>query len=173
MEKADTSLHARLAEPEPVPAATVLDWIRQILAGLAAMHKGDLVHRDISPTNLMFAGDRLKIADVGTVRSTTDADITSPGDGAQLGSLIYIADEQRRDPHSASRAADVFSSGQIAYQMLTGLVPIANPPRLDRFPDVSPAVASVVETMREYQAEARHPDAGAALAAFRDAQACP
>ena len=170
IELAESALIDRL-DSGPVALDVALDWVDDALSGLAHLHDHGLVHRDVSPRNLMFVNGRLKVGDFGTVRSESDPDFTTDLEKAHLGSLVYIPHEQRATPHTVTSAADVFAAGQVAYQLLTGLAPIGNPPPLVGFPDVPGDVASVIEGMRSYDREARPQTARQALAEFRRARA--
>lgn len=169
MELAEESLYERL-EREPPPLDLALDWLEAILAGLSALHVRGLVHRDLSPRNVVFVDGIAKISDFGTARGNDDADLTSDVAKAQLGSLLYIPSEQRANPHGATASADVFAAGQIAYLMLTGLVPTGNPPPLETFEHVPGEVAATIDQMRSYLPGERFSSAAAALTALRRAR---
>ncbi len=154
LERAELSLYDRLRVPEdPLPLARIIDYLTQALAGMQALHECGLVHRDISPRNLLvFGADRLAVADLGAVRHYDDTTITGVG----LGSLLYISNEQFRDPRHATAQDDIFSLGQIAYEVLAGLPPHGNPePLALACPDVPRRIVDAIEGMRSYKREQR------------------
>lgn len=154
LERADLSLYDRLRVPDdPLPLARIIDYLTQALAGMQALHEYGLVHRDISPRNLLvFGADRLAVADLGAVRHYDDTTITGVG----LGSLLYISNEQLRDPRHATPQDDIFSLGQIAYEVLAGLPPHGNPESLAlACPDVPRRIVDAIERMRSYKREQR------------------
>ena len=90
-------------------------WRRSTGAGL--------VHRDVKPSNILFAADRVKLGDFGLARSDAGAgasDLTEPG--TALGTLAYLAPERLRG-EPGGPAADVFALATIAYLGLTGRLP--------------------------------------------------
>jgi serine/threonine protein kinase/transcriptional regulator with XRE-family HTH domain len=154
LERADLSLYELLStKPGPLPLARAVSYLGQALSGLQAIHAQGLVHRDVTPKNLLiFAGDRLAVADLGAVRHYDDATIT----GARMGSLLYISSEQLRNPRLAKARDDIFSVGQIAYQMLTGQLPHGNPdPLAVACPDVPLRLIDAIEAMRAHRGESR------------------
>ena len=119
----------------PVPVPVVIDYARQIVAGLAAAHEKGVVHRDLKPANLFLTTDgRIKILDFGLAKLRPpqalsekidlNASTQSPAarlthSGAILGTVGYMAPEQVRG-QEADQRADIFSFGVILYEMLTG-----------------------------------------------------
>lgn len=93
----------RLTCTEALPLALAL------ADALAHLHAGGLVHRDIKPSNVVFVNGRPKLADIGLVTSTTNADTL-------VGTLGYIPPEGPGTP-----AADIYSLGKVVYEMITGL----------------------------------------------------
>lgn len=143
-------------------------WLLQLLGGVAHLHSRGLVHRDLTPKNFIFGtNDVLKVADFGTLRSDQDLDATSEVSNVRLGSLVYISSEQRTDPHAATPADDVFSVGQVAYFLLSGVVPLGNPPPLAAF-DVPSDLVQAVERMRAYRRADRFESAVEALSALEE-----
>lgn len=165
METADGSLHDRikLADFELHEAA---QWVFEILSGLSEIHTCGLVHRDLSPKNVLFVGTRPKIADFGTTRCKDDDDLTSDLDRIAMGSLIYISAEQRKDPHSVEFSDDVFSAGQIAYELFTGNPPTFNAPPMTSYDGFPEGLAKIIERMRAYKRADRYDDATQALNDF-------
>ena len=111
------SLKQRLEAEGPLAAATAVRIARQVLAGLAHAHERRLLHGDISPDNILLAGDAAKIADFGMARTVRLAQHGSQ----QLGNPYYLAPEQFQA--EAVLASDVYSAGVVLYEMLTGALP--------------------------------------------------
>ena len=99
-----------------------IHYCRQILCGLARLHRAAIVHRDIKPGNLLISDeDRIKICDFGFSRLRGEK-LDRPRH-LVIGSPFYAAPEQERDPDSADQRADLYSAGVIVHRMLTGYLP--------------------------------------------------
>jgi eukaryotic-like serine/threonine-protein kinase len=92
----------------------------QIARALAYVHERGLVHRDVTPGNVMVGPDgSVKLMDFGVVKET-DADLTAAGE--LIGTAAYMAPEQiSGDPVDAR--ADLYSLGAVMYLLLTGKRP--------------------------------------------------
>ena len=91
----------------------------QICEGLDYAHYKGVIHRDIKPANIMIAGDgTVKIMDFGIAKS--GAGLTHTGE--VLGTPNYMSPEQVRGRTLDGRT-DLFSTGVILYEMLTGEKP--------------------------------------------------
>ena len=113
----------------PLPAARALDVARQVLAGLAEIHAQGIVHRDLSPDNIMLresAGraapgqdhrPRHRQARRRRVRSQMT------GTGLFLGKLKYCSPEQAGalpPGETLDARSDLYSFGVVLYEMLAG-----------------------------------------------------
>jgi len=106
--------HGRLA---PARAA---DIAVQVLAGLAYAHQKGVLHRDIKPANVMLGGDTARVMDFGVALQLDQTDAGR----ALTGTPAYLAPEYiAGGPFTP--AADVFATGMMLYEMLTGSVPVA------------------------------------------------
>ena len=100
----------------PAVTTTVVGQLADVLDHV---HGCGIVHRDLSPANLMLDGDRLTLIDFGIARS----DDRTATDGADLiGTTRYLAPEliQGAPPSAAS---DQYAAAVITYEMLTGAWP--------------------------------------------------
>jgi serine/threonine protein kinase/outer membrane protein assembly factor BamD (BamD/ComL family) len=153
----------------PFPLALAADLASQVLAGLDHIHRRGLLHRDISPDNVMLsfdADDRLtaKIIDLGIAKDVTNsvaADTTQVG--VLIGNPKYMSPEQLGflgDGEQVDGRADLYCLGVVLYEMLLGVPPFASEtphgyimkhltqaPR--RFADVKPhlAIPDGIETV--------------------------
>ncbi|MBN2053461.1 protein kinase, partial [bacterium] len=104
-----------------IPPDRLQPIVRQVLEALAAIHGEGLVHRDITPTNIMVADERVKLMDFGLVKPVhPDVSLTVPG--TILGTMNYISPEQARGEQVDFRS-DLYSLGVVLFEALSGNVP--------------------------------------------------
>lgn len=104
--------------------AQILGIVRQAALGLAYAHDHDVITRGLSPERLLVQGQGrlVKVLEPG-VAAEAALDASRTATMADMGALRYMAPELGRDPIGDARA-DVYSLGVIAYEMLTGRVPL-------------------------------------------------
>lgn len=110
---ADVLAKGRMRAPE------VLDLAVAMLGALAAAHTAGIVHRDVKPGNVLRAADGTwKVADFGIAKINEAAgDLTATG--VLIGTPSYVSPE-RLDGDPATPASDVYSTGVVLYEALTG-----------------------------------------------------
>src|SRR3990172_6035311 len=114
------TLHRLLADKQVLPADQVIEYSRQVCAGLDYAHSHGVVHRDMKPANLMIESDgTLKIMDFGIAKSGGTGMTTA---GQVLGTPNYMSPEQVKGRALDGRS-DLFSFGVILYEMVTGEKP--------------------------------------------------
>ncbi len=107
---------------EPAQAAT---WVAQIARGLDALHRSDVLHLDIKPSNVLIHSptNRALLTDIGLDRDEVDVDgerkIRSRG-----GTPAYMSPEQTRSGIVDERS-DIFSLGVMFYELLHGTRPFS------------------------------------------------
>ncbi len=111
---------------QPLDPRTVIEIGEQTLAGLGYLHARNLVHRDISPENLMMTKDEngcllVKLIDLGIAKSLEDT-ITLTRAGDFMGKLSYASPEQFGD--KVDSRSDFYSLGIVLYELLTRVKPI-------------------------------------------------
>jgi serine/threonine protein kinase len=98
----------------------VFEIMKQLLGGLDYSHKQGVVHRDIKPANLMITpGPKVKIMDFGIARLESSS-LTQVG--TVVGTPTHMSPEQLMGLQADGRA-DLWSSGVILYELLTGTSP--------------------------------------------------
>jgi serine/threonine protein kinase len=110
----------------PLDPATVVNIGVQTLAALEYLHQRNLIHRDISPDNLMIArvtdgSPLIKLIDLGIAKSLEDNSILTQT-GNFMGKVSYASPEQFGGVVDAR--SDIYSLGVVLYELLTAAKPI-------------------------------------------------
>ena len=166
--------------------AQVAGVLEGVLAGLAHGESRSIVHRDLKPENLLVTADgRVKIADFGVARAYADA-VTRPvvtAVGTTIGTPAYMAPEQALG-HEVGPAADLYSLGIVAWELLVGRVPFEEkdtpvavlykhvhepvPPVRSVAPDVDPRIDAWLERVLAKDPADRFADAEGAWEELED-----
>jgi eukaryotic-like serine/threonine-protein kinase len=104
----------------PVPPLEAAGIVADVAAGLERAHAAGVLHRDVKPANIVFAGSIPKLVDFGIARSSALATMTKAD--VVLGTAAYISPEQAQGL-PATAASDVYSFGVILYRLLSGQLP--------------------------------------------------
>ncbi|MGW1227890.1 Stk1 family PASTA domain-containing Ser/Thr kinase [Streptomyces sp. NPDC001515] len=180
---AGCTLRDVLRERGALRPRAALDILDPVLAALGAAHRAGFVHRDMKPENVLIGDDgRVKVADFGLVRAVGSVTNTT---GTILGTVSYLAPEQI-EHGTADTRADVYASGVVLYEMLTGAKPHTGetpaqviyqhlnedvPPPSAAVPGLAPALDALVASATARDPEVRPFDAVALLAESRRARA--
>ena len=151
------SLAARMAHG-PLDRYTAVRYLHGIAAGLDYAHAHGVVHRDVKPANVLLSSDDTPVlADFGLAKLLQGSSLKSMT-GVTTGTPAYMAPEQVAG-RQVGPAADRYSLATIAYEMLTGVIPFDGEalmellyaqvhrepmPPSSRYPDLGPAVDSVI-----------------------------
>jgi serine/threonine protein kinase len=112
----------KAAAPAPIELEPALALIEDVLRGLAYAHAAGIIHRDIKPANILVTGEgRAKVADFGIARPKNSSMTAA---GALMGTPNYMSPEQVLGQPLTPKA-DVFSTGVLFFEMLTGIKPFA------------------------------------------------
>jgi tetratricopeptide (TPR) repeat protein len=108
----------------------VLEIARQSLEALGYLHRKRIIHRDVSPDNLLVTRDDegallVKLIDLG-IAKVRGGDDSLTSEGTFVGKVRYSSPEhfQTKEGSSVSAASDLYSFGVVLYEMLTGMYPI-------------------------------------------------
>lgn len=117
------TLAALLDREGRLPPERAIGITAQVCDALVAAHEIGLVHRDVTPGNILIgAGDWAKLTDFGIARVTGGAAITATG--LVVGTPAYMSPEQVQGGPVDARS-DLYSLGCCLYGMLTGQPPFA------------------------------------------------
>ena len=107
----------------PVPVTDAVRYVDGILEALEYSHRAGVVHRDIKPGNVMVTdAGQVKVMDFGIARAVSDSSSTVAETTQILGTAAYFSPEQAKGEPVDARA-DVYSSGVVLYELLTGRQP--------------------------------------------------
>lgn len=110
------------AAPPLVDFDRVRDVLGQLAFGLACLHAGGVVHRDVKPSNVLVTRDgAVKLLDFGLARAT-EALEPIDGDGHLVGTAAYLAPEYI-EHLQVSPALDLYALGVVGYELCTGSPP--------------------------------------------------
>ncbi|MBK1877352.1 bifunctional protein-serine/threonine kinase/phosphatase [Pelagicoccus mobilis] len=111
------------ANPKP-DVRQVTTIVRQVLQGLRAMHRSEMLHQDLKPSNVILHPERgAVIIDYGSTYVAGIQEIDAPFERElALGTLGYSAPEYFLG-RKGNRRSDLFSLGVMLYEMLTGKLP--------------------------------------------------
>ncbi len=156
----------------PLPIDQVVDWLRQLAQALAHLHAAGIVHGDVKTANLLLTDDLdLKLGDYGAATADRRArwwDLPTPPEGTPE----YLSPEQVLGQAPDARS-DIYSWGVVAYELLTGQVPLTGPTPLAAMeahlsgsvapisahrPDVPPGLEAVVLRSLRRLPDDRYPD---------------
>jgi eukaryotic-like serine/threonine-protein kinase len=122
------NLSQRLRSHGTLPPRQAIHIVLQALFGLEAIHRAGIVHRDISPENLMItADDTVKIIDMGVAKVEEDAGaVSQTRTGIFVGKLRYAAPEQLGfipEGEKIDARTDIYAMAMVLFEILTGRPP--------------------------------------------------
>jgi serine/threonine protein kinase/tetratricopeptide (TPR) repeat protein len=166
------NLAERLQRHAPIPQEEAMQILRQMIAGLAALHAVGIIHRDVKPNNIMLDGSgqdlRLCITDFGLARAYA-IDSTNLSKGAVMGTPAYMAPELffGRPP---SQASDIFAFGVVLHEVFTGEKPSVTPGGFSAAPSNRLKFASVPSYCKHLVRDCLSDDPKIRCQAFVEAQ---
>ena len=166
-----TPLNVVLEKEGRLPVKRAVSILSQVLTSLAEAHEYGFIHRDLKPGNIMlcerpgFPDDFVKVLDFGIAKvmgKDEAIDVNNDSIEDVAGTPTYMPPEQFKN-EPLTPAADLYSMGCIAYEMLSGFAPFDGetlhttvakhlfmiPPSLNSAVDPYPNVAAVVFKLLE------------------------
>jgi serine/threonine protein kinase/tetratricopeptide (TPR) repeat protein len=166
MEYIEGETLADIIKEAPMPFDRIINTTEQICGGLEAMHRAEMTHGDIKPSNILIdSNGRVRILDFGLARTTADRDKLSK----LMGTIAYISPEQVTGG-AATPGSDLFSLGGVLYQMVSGRKPFSgvydaavqysivnhDPEPVENLrPETPPAVSMVIQKLLKKNPEER------------------
>lgn len=162
-----------------VPLPLALSILGQTLEALSEAHRQGVIHRDVTPGNVLLAGGsveqllaepghdpQVKLVDFGIAGLVERSELSQKSQ--VLGTVAYVAPEILDPAGEITPAADVYGAGAMAYELLTGQLPLARfqAPRELRA-ELSPDLDAFVMSLLEREAT-RRPSANGAWSQVRE-----
>jgi eukaryotic-like serine/threonine-protein kinase len=121
-ELVEGSTLAERMEVGRLPIALALEYVIKVLGALEYAHSHDVIHRDVTPENIIITTDGdVKLTGFGLAKTHTDPQLTQAG--KMLGSLHYISPEQVKGLPTIDARTDIYAIGVILYELVTGRKP--------------------------------------------------
>jgi protein kinase-like protein len=114
------SVAARIGRQGALPWREAVTIAAEVASALATAHARGVVHRDVTPANVMLTGAGAKVVDFGISAVVGQRDAAA--DGSLLGTPAYLAPERLGGAQVAA-ATDVYALGLLLYRALTGRLP--------------------------------------------------
>jgi serine/threonine-protein kinase len=178
------TLKERIRRQGRLEISEAVAYAIEIARALGAAHARHIVHRDVKPQNVLIDEEgSAKVTDFGIARTLDEEGLTA--DGRVLGTTDYVSPEQALGQHVTGQS-DLYSLGVVLYEMLTGEVPFKGenqvavamkhvreilPDVQTKRPEVSAALAAVVDTATAKRQEDRYADDVELIADLEDALA--
>ena len=112
----------RVLDVGRTPILLALVYVSQALSALEYTHQADVIHRDITPSNIFITPEGVvKLTDFGLAKPRG---YSAPLSGSTLaGSVYYMSPEQILATTEIDHRSDLYSLGAVLYEMVTGRVP--------------------------------------------------
>jgi len=168
------SLQDRINADGPLRPHDACRLTLSMLAGLSAAHKAGVIHRDIKPQNILLDEDgHPKVTDFGIARidkSTSHMTKT----GAVMGTMGFMAPEQRISARTVDGRADLYAVGTTLYAALTAQMPIelyASELDDELLAGIPDALKPIISKATKYKPDDRYEDTAAMADAIQQAMA--
>ncbi|WP_211167907.1 AAA family ATPase [Pseudanabaena yagii] len=123
---------AQFLHNQNIDIAETLKLAIKISEGLSHVHRSNIIHKDLNPSNIVFnpVTGQLKLIDFGIASALPKETLVLDHHDILEGTLAYISPEQTgRMNRSLDYRTDIYSMGVTFYQMFTGVLPfISNNP---------------------------------------------
>jgi serine/threonine protein kinase len=131
------SLRQLIEKQGRIPLETALKIFRQIATALDYAHSLGVVHRDVSPGNILIeqGSERALLTDFGIARENGQEITVS---NAIMGTPGFLSPEHIQGARAVTHSSDLFSLGVVLYHMLSAQMPWDEYPGLSENPGFSP-----------------------------------
>jgi len=153
---------SRRMQGRKIPIIEALNLFMHVCRAMAYAHDQSVIHRDLKPSNILINtnGDPV-VSDFGIAKVLDYAQTPLTQSGEILGTVAYLAPEQRFNSKEVRRRADVYALGAIFYEMVMGFPPLGKFPWpwevTSSFPE---SLHALLENCLAIQPESRFEHAG-------------
>jgi serine/threonine protein kinase len=120
------------------------DIVDQIINAIVYAHQKNILHRDISPNNILVfikeGKPAIKVTDFGLGKNTQSLSYYTHSSASGYGQILYVSPEQRAQLRDATAKSDIYSLGKLVYFIFTG----KDPDNIKQF-ELSSLVAKATE----------------------------
>ncbi len=150
---------SRMRLNEALPLFTV------ICRAMAHAHEQGIVHRDLKPANILLSESGVPMVSDFGIAKALDADAAALTRSNEImGTIAYLAPEQRSNTKRVDRRADIYALGAILYEMLMGFPPLGKfPLPHEMLPDFPDEIEAVLAKCLSFRPDGRYLDARALL----------
>lgn len=145
-----------------VKEVDAIDLMLPVLEALHFIHQNEIIHRDLTPGNILILNQRPVISDFGLTRDMTSDSATLTK--VWWGSHGYMSPEQLENTHAAAPSMDIFAAGVVLHELLCGKKPISG----NVCPSLQGALRTIVHKAISRNPNHRHATAEAFGDALRD-----
>ncbi len=110
----------------PLELGVVTQIAIDLCAGLGYAHARGVIHRDVKPDNVLISPrGSAQLGDFGIARIQEESHLTRTG--IRIGTMAYMSPEQILGQRDIDARSDIYSVGVVLFELLTGVVPFAQP----------------------------------------------
>ncbi len=149
-----------------IPIEAAMKLFNPICDAMAYAHERGVIHRDLKPANILLNSEGEPVVSDFGIAKMLDLELTPlTRSGEILGTIAYLAPEQRFSSKNVNRRADVYALGAILYEMLMGFPPLGKFPwPVEVQPNFPRFLQSILEKCLVIDPENRFEHAGSLLA---------
>jgi hypothetical protein len=152
----------RLLQRGKLPVEATPQIFLPICEAMAYAHENGIIHRDLKPANILLRADgKPVISDFGIAKIMDGEHPPLTVTGEILGTIAYLAPEQRFNTRTVNQRADIYALGALFYEMLMGFPPLGKFPQPREInPDFPEDLQSILEKCLAIKPEERFEKAG-------------
>jgi tRNA A-37 threonylcarbamoyl transferase component Bud32 len=155
----------------PMPPKLASAVLQPVLAALTVAHAAGIIHRDIKPHNILLTETGIpKLTDFGIAQIRGGTSTANTRTNTMMGTLAYMAPEQRSSARRVDARSDVYSVGATLYTLVTRKEPhdiFAQEIQVELLAGVNEDLATFIRHATRYKPEERYQSAREMLAALR------